>query len=249
MYDMTVKHFMKTKIYLIENCYNDSNKVYIGKTINSRKSNHKKTYGSEIKYTIIDEIESLDYKKYKYLESYWIEQFRQWGFNVLNKNNGGGGPSKWSEELINSEQNRIRKEKIKNSPERSIKIKNKSKGKPLSEEHKQKLRVPKPNALGKKKRPRTLDEKIKISQKLKGRNTYWMKNKKQTDYNKKQVADKNSIPVLQYDLQDIFIKEWDSQIIACRLLNINAPSITNCLKNRSKTAGGYKWKYKTISNG
>ena len=44
-----------TKIYLVENCYGDLNKVYIGKTINSRESNHKKTYGDCIKYTFIDE--------------------------------------------------------------------------------------------------------------------------------------------------------------------------------------------------
>jgi hypothetical protein len=29
-----------TKIYLVENCYGDPNKVYIGKTINSRKKVH-----------------------------------------------------------------------------------------------------------------------------------------------------------------------------------------------------------------
>lgn len=27
-----------TKIYLVENCYGDSNKVYIGKTKNSRRT-------------------------------------------------------------------------------------------------------------------------------------------------------------------------------------------------------------------
>jgi hypothetical protein len=37
-----------TKIYLVENCYGDPNKVYIGKTINSRELNHKKTYGKYI---------------------------------------------------------------------------------------------------------------------------------------------------------------------------------------------------------
>ena len=49
-----------TKIYLVENCYGDLNKVYIGKTKNSRENNHKNTYGDQIIYTIIDEIPSLD---------------------------------------------------------------------------------------------------------------------------------------------------------------------------------------------
>jgi hypothetical protein len=83
---------MITKIYLVENCYGDPNKIYIGKTKNSRKNDHKKTYGDQIIYTCIDEIESLDRKDWKPLESYWIEQFYQWGFNVQNKNKGGNGP-------------------------------------------------------------------------------------------------------------------------------------------------------------
>ena len=32
-----------TYIYLVENCYGDPNKVYIGKTKNSRKTQHQKT--------------------------------------------------------------------------------------------------------------------------------------------------------------------------------------------------------------
>lgn len=82
-----------TNIYLIENCYNDPNKVYIGKTKNNRLSNHKKTYGPQIIYNVIDSINSLDKKDWKPLECYWIHQFRQWGFEVLNVNEGGGGPS------------------------------------------------------------------------------------------------------------------------------------------------------------
>ena len=88
-----------TKIYLVENCYGDSNKVYIGKTKNSRIGSHKRTYGKNITYTIIDEIYSLDHKLWKPLESYWIEQFRQWGFELMNINKKGGqGPGIYSEE-------------------------------------------------------------------------------------------------------------------------------------------------------
>jgi hypothetical protein len=88
-----------TKIYLVTNCYGDPNKVYIGKTKNSRKNNHYQTYGKDIVYTYIDEVDSLDRKHWKPLESYWIEQFRQWGFEVMNKNKGGGGLSFLTEEV------------------------------------------------------------------------------------------------------------------------------------------------------
>jgi len=80
-----------TKIYLVTNCYNDPNKVYIGKTTTTRKSVHKRKFGSQITYDYIDEISSVDRKDWVPLESYWIHQFRQWGFDVLNKNEGGGG--------------------------------------------------------------------------------------------------------------------------------------------------------------
>ena len=87
-----------TKIYLVENCYGDPNKVYIGKTKYSRKSIHKKTFGEDIIYTYIDEIEGWKKEKWKYLETYWIHQFKQWGFEVMNENEGGGGPIFHTEE-------------------------------------------------------------------------------------------------------------------------------------------------------
>ena len=77
-----------TKIYLVENCYGDPNKVYIGKTKNSRKKDHVKTYGPQIIYNEIDEIHSLNRKDWKPLETYWIHQFKQWGFEVMNKKIG-----------------------------------------------------------------------------------------------------------------------------------------------------------------
>jgi hypothetical protein len=92
-----------TYIYLIENIDNDPYKVYIGKSksIDSRKYNHKTTYGNNITFTIIEEILSVSKHKWKPLESYWIEQFRYWGFKVMNKNKGGGGIEFRTEECLN----------------------------------------------------------------------------------------------------------------------------------------------------
>lgn len=96
-----------TYIYLIENIEPGTNKVYIGKTknINWRNQSHKKRWGTQINLTIIDQIESLNKDNWKPLESYWIEQFKQWGFEILNKNEGGGGMSFATDEF---------KEKISN---------------------------------------------------------------------------------------------------------------------------------------
>lgn len=51
--------------------------------------------------------------------------------------------------------------------------------------------------------------------------------------------------VNQYDKRGDFLKEWESATEAGRNLNIFQQSIVACLKGRTKTAGGYIWKYAT----
>ena len=58
------------------------------------------------------------------------------------------------------------------------------------------------------------------------------------------VANKCSKPVLQYDLQDILIKEYQSVIQVERETGFANGNIVNCCKGRYKQAYGYKWKYK-----
>ncbi len=94
-----------TRIYLVTNCHGDSNKVYIGKTKGSRLSDHKRTFGKQITYDYIDEIASLLSKDWKPLECFWIEYFKSLGFDVQNKNNGGGGVN------ITSLESKIKKSK------------------------------------------------------------------------------------------------------------------------------------------
>lgn len=47
----------------------------------------------------------------------------------------------------------------------------------------------------------------------------------------------------QYDLNNNFIKQWNSITEASDTLKINASSITKVCKNKRKAAGGYVWKY------
>lgn len=51
--------------------------------------------------------------------------------------------------------------------------------------------------------------------------------------------------VLQFDLNDNFIKKWDSINQANKYTNIRCDHISNCCKNKYgyKSAGGYKWKF------
>ena len=54
----------------------------------------------------------------------------------------------------------------------------------------------------------------------------------------------NNKPILQYDLKGNFIKEWLSGREAYRQLGIHYGSISLCCQNKTKTAGGFVWKYK-----
>jgi hypothetical protein len=92
-----------TKIYLVTYCYNDYNKVYIGKTINdkSRKNDHKRKYGNEIDFDILEEIEGTSKSLWEPRESYWIQYYLDIGFEVLNKQlHGGSGVDYHTEEAI-----------------------------------------------------------------------------------------------------------------------------------------------------
>ena len=68
------------KIYVLEK---NELPFYIGKAKNAvrRYHGHRRTFGLDIKLQIIDEVED-----WKFWESYWIEQFQQWGFILENKN-------------------------------------------------------------------------------------------------------------------------------------------------------------------
>lgn len=53
----------------------------------------------------------------------------------------------------------------------------------------------------------------------------------------------NSKKVNQYDLEDNFIRQWDSLRDVERQLNIFAISVSRCCRGINKTAGNYKWRY------
>jgi hypothetical protein len=204
-----------TKIYVLER---NGIPFYVGKAndVVRRKYKHHQTYGPNITLTIIDKV-----KNWKFWEEYWIEQFKVWGFNLLNQNKGGGGPEQYTEE------------------------------------QKQKMR-----------KPRILGTGDKISKTLKQRNhsKYYTESVKQkiskgnkiskpfSDQHKQNMGiakRKQAKPVLQYDLNDNLIKEWESKGQAAEWIkeqtgktsNITS-QIKDCCLGRQKTAFKFKWKYK-----
>jgi group I intron endonuclease len=91
----------------------------------------------------------------------------------------------------------------------------------------------------------SLETKQKMSQSKKGHPMYndeWKEKMKEKTW----ISGTSSKPILQFDLNGNFIKEYISITEAKKYLNVNIKSsgITNALTGVSKTAYGYKWKYK-----
>lgn len=82
-------------------------------------------------------------------------------------------------------------------------------------------------------------------------NLEWMSLKDNQNYGtrNKRISNKNtnsklSKKVLQYTLDDIFIKEWESVSEIERQTNYSQGNISSCCRGLRKSAYNYKWKYK-----
>jgi hypothetical protein len=206
------------EIYILEK---NGVPFYVGKAKDAirRKHSHRKKYGINIQSYIIDEVED-----WKYWESYWIEQFKQWGFKLANKNNGGGGPSNYTEE----QKQKMRKPRKKGTGEKISKtLKERNHSKYYTEEVRQKMALPQ------KGRPKPFTkEHIK-------------------NVSKANLESKGKI-VECYNLNGDFIKDFPCLREAKNWLlkekSICSPNIDkqikDCCNGRQKTCHGYKFKYK-----
>lgn len=228
-------------IYKIVNLIN--NKIYIGcsKNIYNRiryhqyklsKNNHENPYlqfsynkygKDNFEYIILEECAEISLLE---RENYWVNLL-----NCLNKNYGYNvvGTSNTNKRIISEET----KKKMSNSAKNKIRTeehcRNISKGKKgmigpnLGKKHnfetRQKMRI---SSLGRKASEET---KLKMSKVKKG------------------IKPKNLKSLQKYSLNNIFICTYNSITEAALSNNISRTSILNNLKNRSKTAGKFIWKY------
>ena len=160
-------------------------------------------------------------------DMYRYETLIGWGFNVLDREN------------LNCKLPKLSDKYNSYSEETLLKMSNSQKLRKISDE-----------------------TKLKMSESHLGEKSYWFgknmseeaclkmsKSKKGKVFSKEflqMVADINKIPVLQFDLDGNFIKEWPSAKDAGICVGISNSGITACCKNKPKykTAGGFKWKYK-----
>jgi group I intron endonuclease len=127
------------------------------------------------------------------------------------------------------------------SEETKRKISEGAKGKKRSEETKQKLRKPKTEEhkknISKSKQNISEETKRKISEGKKGKTP-------NRDY--KEWAKTRTKPILQYDLDGNFIREWEGTKAAALYLGCDYTTITANLRGITKKGYGFIWKRKII---
>lgn len=225
-----------TKIYLVTNCYGDPNKVYIGKTIGSRKSRHLKYFGKNIFYNYIDKVESLKKEDWEPLESFWIEQFRQWGFDLQNiRMKGGSGPNFHTEEtkdkIIKSKLNKGIKSIVQYDLEGNFIREWPSIRSAAFEFDNSKCGII----------SRCCRKEIS-----KALGYVWRFKNDPLIGKYIPPINKHSKHVLQYDLEGNFIQKWDSATRAHLFYNnVTITTIINCCKGKLKSSGKYQWRFKT----
>jgi hypothetical protein len=193
---------------------------YVGKAndVIRRKHKHYQTYGTDITLTVIDKVED-----WKYWEEYWIEQFKAWGFTLLNQNKGGGGPEQYTEE----QKQKMRKPRPGSGIKISKTLKQRNHSKYYTKEVRQQISK---NNLGK---PKPFSDEHKQNMGIAKR--------------------KQATPVLMFDLNNNLIKEWESKGQAAEWIKEQTGKTSNimsqikdCILGRQKTAFKFKWKYKII---
>lgn len=232
-----------------------SGKVYIGQSINieDRWGKYKrleckkqpKIYNSLKKHGyenhIFSKIEECLIEQLNEKETFYKQQFiNEFGWEkALFYDINDNSPRKGKSLSIETKEkiSKIHKGK-KYSEESKQKISRAKKGKIHSEEHNMNKRKPRINKgnLGKNK-PKDFGE--KVSRRLSGK-----KQSKETclkrSLSMKGKIIKSPIPIIQYDLEDNFIKRWAS---LKEIKPFHKGDIQACCINKQKTAGGYKWKY------
>jgi hypothetical protein len=216
-----------TKIYILER-----NRVpfYIGKTKgNWRENKHKLKFGEDINFIEIDTVEDCEWL---FWEKYYISLYKSWGFILVNKNNGGGGPEQYTEE----QKQKMRKPHKEGTGEKISKALTGIKRGPQSEETKQKIKLvrtgkPQPN-ISKANKGRTISWASKIGDALRGV--------------PKNYPNPNKKIIYQYDINNNLINQYNSAAEAGKALNKSGNSIADCASGRQKTAYGFVWKYASL---
>lgn len=231
---ITGKQYVGKCAYRIEDSTN-----YYGSGVYIKASIKKHGKGNFIK-EILEAVGGTDNAYLNEREIFWIKEKSSKFPNGYNLTDGGDGSKGLTEESIE----RIRqKNKLlvggknsrygkKNSQKHNTAIRNANLGKKHSIETKEKLRQ---MNLGKK-------QSAENKEKLRQANTGRVRSKEKITQAQKNQP--HAIKVDQYKKDGSFVCSYISAIEACRQTGVNNTSIANCCKGKSKSSGGYIWKFK-----
>jgi hypothetical protein len=171
---------------------------------------------------IIEVIDVVPIEDWVFWEIYWISQFKTWGFNLINYTDGGEG-------CTFANQTSFKKGNIswnKGTLKERVCIECSNIFKPTHNNSSQKYCSYK--CAGVNRKSSTQFNKNRIP---------WNKNIKGYKTSKRKI-------VLQFDLHSNFIKEWENSLEAAKAYKSTGQNIRSACIGKSKTAVGYKWKYK-----
>jgi predicted GIY-YIG superfamily endonuclease len=208
-------------IYILKQ---DSTPFYVGYSKNPKQrfNRHKYDYGTNIEMEILEETES-HLKKQR--ESYWIKKYVEEGYELKNKNRGGGGPSQntRSKESIESFREKRKGWSRKGIPQPST-YSNR-----ISESL---MYKPKPKGFG-----------DGLSSKTKGKSKPLGFGNKIKESREGVLPLNKYKPIKQYDLENNFIREWGSIKEASECLNLNASSISKVCRGVQSHHKGFKFEF------
>lgn len=209
---MEIKYIGKTKQELSKRLYAH---MYESKTSNTKKNKWIKSLTNKGLKPKIEEIDSVLESEWEFWEMYWISQFKSWGFNLKNTDEGGKGQSS---EFMKKNNPMFKKENIEKMSN-SLKGNSFAKGFKHTEATKQKVSngVKEHN----KRNQRTKEHNEKIAQK-----------NRETKCN----------PVYQFDLNGVFIKKFNSVTEASIETGSERTTLYDCLNNKVKKCNGFIWK-------
>ena len=176
-----------------------------------------------IKQIILDSVDGNPI----FWEQYWISQIKTWGFNLVNSNNGGGGLNKRSIEFSKWLSNRNIGNKYNLGKTHSLSTKNKMSKAKIGKES------PRKGAI--------ISDETKLKQSLnklgKKGNASGFKHSEETKMKKRKK-------LLQFNLNGILIKEWDSVTEVANHFNVGISTISNVLKKENKKYKNFIFKIK-----
>ncbi len=245
---------MEKKIVVYLHRRKDTNEVfYVGIGLKDRpydirgRNNHWRNIVNKVGFNTEIIEDNLTWEEACERERYWIKFYGRRDLkegNLVNMTDGGNGAFG-----------------LKHSTESKERIRRALVGKSFSEEHKKKIsktRIEKGIAIGKNNnmfgKKHTEESKLKMgvnigrkfSEESRKRMSDSHRGLKRTEEQKINMSLASTVkkPVIQMDINGIFIAEWDSLRHAARQTNSAQSAISSCCIGNRNHHKGYKWKFK-----